>query len=359
MPRPVPIPISRTCNLNIYVIILAQHVQREVTYKTILEVHPVRNKTLFSIAAAAIGLEAYNRYVSLPREELEDQLPVTPTRWHWRFGDVAVYEVGDPASPPLLLLHGHNAAASAHEMRGPFARLADRFHIYAPDLLGYGLSDRPDIEYNPLLYIQFIEDFLQEVIQQPAAVIASSLTTAYAIEAAVSNPEWISRLVLICPTGVRTLTRQSPSGKAIEAILRLPIIGPALYNGIASKPSITYFLKSQTYFDPSLVTGELIKGYYRTAHAPGARYAPSAFVSGKLYWDASEAWTRLTQNVLIVWGREARLTPITDAPVFLATNPGAELQEISHAGILPHDEQPEQFANIVGAWLHQNAELNA
>lgn len=311
----------------------------------------MRAKGLIALALAGAGLEVYNRVVALPREKLEPQLPTTPQTWHWRFGDVAVYEAGDPHNPPLLLLHGHNAAASAAEMREPFARLSERFHVYAPDFLGYGLSDRPDIDYGPTLYVEFIEDILREVVGRPAAVFASSLTSAYAIEAAAAHPEWITSLVLTCPTGVRTLTQQSPAGGAIEAMLRLPVVGQALFNALASRPSIRYFLEAQTYYDSSLVTDSLLEGYYRTAHAPGARYAPTAFVSGKLYWDASEAWSRLEQRVLIVWGREAKLTPVTDAPAFLATNPAAELQALSQAGILPHDEQPQQFANIVSAWL--------
>jgi pimeloyl-ACP methyl ester carboxylesterase len=302
---------------------------------------------------AVVGLEAYNRAAVIPRPELEPQLPVTPATWRWRFGDVAVYEAGEPSSPPLLLLHGHHAAASAAEMRRPFERLAGRFHVYAPDLLGYGLSDRPDIEYEPQIYIELIEDILREVVQQPASVVASSLTSAYAIEAAFSSPEWISALVLVCPTGVRRLLEQSGPGRAIERLLRLPVLGQGLYNGIASRPSIRYFLEAQTYFDATLVTDNMVEQFYRTAHVPGARYAPGAFVSGKLYWDASEAWSRLEQRVLLVWGKEARLTPVTDAAAFLATNPGAELEEIGAAGILPHDEQPEQFANVVGAWVER------
>jgi pimeloyl-ACP methyl ester carboxylesterase len=266
---------------------------------------------------------------------------------------VAVYEVGEPSGPPLLLLHGNNAAASAAEMREPFARFADRFHVYAPDLLGYGLSDRPDIEYNPQLYIEFIEDILREVVQQPAVVTASSLTSAYAIEAARANPEWVTALVLVCPTGVRRLLEQPARGRAIEGLLRLPVLGQGLFNAIASRPSIRYFLETETYFDATLVTDDMVERYYRTSHVPGARYAPSAFVSGKLRWDASEAWSRLEQRVLLVWGKEARLTPATDAAAFLATNPGAEVEEIGAAGLLPHDEQPEQFANVVGAWLER------
>ena len=316
----------------------------------------MRKMSLIALGSTLVGLEAYNRRVTLPAEGLEDQLPVPPARWPWRFGEIAIYETGDPHNPPLLLLHGQNAAASAAEMEEPFTRLADRFHIYAPDLLGYGLSERPDIPYTPQLYIELIGDLLREVVKQPAAVLASSLTSAYAIEAAVADPEWITALVLVCPTGVRTLREQSPGGKAIEALLRLPVLGQAAFNGIASRRSIRYFLAAQTYHDKSLVTADLVEQNYRTAHLPGARFAPSAFVSGKLYWDASEAWAQLSQNVLLVWGREASITPLSDASAFLATNPGAELQEISPAGILPHDEQPEQFANLVGTWLERISE---
>src|SRR5436305_1773768 len=183
------------------------------------------------------------------------------------------------------------------------------------------------------------------------AVLGSSLTSAYAIEAASTSPEWITALVLVCPTGVRSLTGQLAGGRAVEALLRLPIVGQGIFNGVASRPSIRYFLESQAYFDTTLVTDDLVERFYRTAHAPGARHAPSAFVSGKLYWDASDAWSRLEQRVLLVWGKEARIIPVTDAAAFLVTNPGAELQEIGAAGILPHDEQPEQTANVIGDWL--------
>src|SRR5438067_13803519 len=100
----------------------------------------MRMKGLLAVGAAIAGLEAYNRAAIIPRAELEPQLPVTPTTWQWRFGDVAVYEAGEASAPPLLLLHGHNAAASAAEMREPFGRFAHRFHDYAADLPGCGLA---------------------------------------------------------------------------------------------------------------------------------------------------------------------------------------------------------------------------
>src|SRR4051812_20643508 len=261
------------------------------------------HKGLLALAAGTAGVagvELFNRSVTLDPAELEEQLPVTPTMWQWRLGKVALYEKGSAADPAVLLLHGHNAAASAYEMREPFMRLAGKYHVFAPDLLGYGLSDRPAVEYDDQLYISLITDMLREVVQRPAIVIASSLSAAYAIEVAAANLEWVTRLVLVCPTGVRRLTEQSAGGKAIETLLRAPLVGQALFYGIASRISIKTFLASQTYYDKSKVTDALVEDYYRTAHLPGAKYAPAAFVSGRLYHDAREAWTRLEQPVLLV-----------------------------------------------------------
>ncbi|HET6262541.1 MAG TPA: alpha/beta fold hydrolase [Chloroflexia bacterium] len=319
----------------------------------------MRGRALLGLGAgvvAAVGLGAFNRSVTLGEGAVEPALPFEPAYWKWRYGKVAVYQAGDPSNPPLLLLHGHNAAASAFEMRYPFSLLSGRYHVYAPDLLGYGLSDRPDIEYTPHLYMELIEDVLREVVQRPATVVASSLSAAHAIEVASRLPEWITSLVLFCPTGLRRLTVQTSQGKAVEALFRTPLLGEALFNGLVSRASLRYYLQKQSYFDPNYAPPELVESYYNTSHAPGARYAPAAFVGGRLYGDASDAWTRLEQPVLIVWGREATFTPYSDAAVFLATNPAAEVQEISNAGILPHDEQPEQVANIVMEWLGRRSD---
>ena len=89
----------------------------------------MRTKGILAAGLVVAGLEIYNRSVVLPYDALEPQLPAMPTMWQWRFGNVAVYEAGDLANPPLLMLHGHNAAASAAEMSQPFERLADRFFL--------------------------------------------------------------------------------------------------------------------------------------------------------------------------------------------------------------------------------------
>ncbi|MEP6774656.1 MAG: alpha/beta fold hydrolase [Chloroflexota bacterium] len=307
--------------------------------------------TIGAGVAGVAGMELFNRSVVLERDDLEARLPVEPSMWEWQGHRIALYRNGDPEKPPMLLLHGHHAAASALEMSEPFSSFAENYSVLAPDLLGYGLSDRPDIEYSPALYIELITDLLRDVIGRPAVVMALSLSSAYAIEVAAANPELVDRLVLICPTGVGSLQKQSAGGKALQTILKSPLLGQALYNALSSHKSIEYYLSKQSYYDESLVTPELVEEYYRTSHVPGARYAPSAFVGGALYDDVREEWARLETPTLIVWGAEAKMTPVSDAAPFLAINPSAKLEEIAASGLMPQDEQPEQFANIVGAWL--------
>src|ERR1700745_3541724 len=58
--------------------------------------------------------------------------------------DLSIFyrEAGDPHAPTLLLLHGF--PTSSHMFRGLIPALADRYHVVAPDLPGFGFSDAPD-----------------------------------------------------------------------------------------------------------------------------------------------------------------------------------------------------------------------
>ena len=52
------------------------------------------------------------------------------------------------------------------------------------------------------------------------------------------------------------------------------------------------------------------------------------------------------KTVRIVWGREARLTPLSDAEAFLGANSRAELTVLDKSGLLPHDEQAQAFNRL-------------
>lgn len=279
--------------------------------------------------------------------------------WPWREGDVFYAKKGDGPTP-LVLLHGIYAGASLYEWRKNFTPLADEgpFTVYAPDWLGFGLSDKPKTRYTGKLYIEQLQAFLREVIGKPCALAASSLAAAYAIEAARELPDLVQSLVLTCPTGISHLARSagSSTSQLIYSVLSLPLIGTSFYNALTSRLSLRTYLENQVYFDPSYVTDEVVDHYSTAAHQYGSQYAPLCFVSGLLDHSVRESVPKLAQQTIrIVWGREARMTPLSDAEPFLAANPHAELTVFDKAGLLPHDEQAPAFNRFVADILSGEA----
>lgn len=268
----------------------------------------------------------------------------------WDQGDVFYAVKGE--GQPVVLVHGINASASSYEMRKSFGPLAQHFRVYAPDLLGFGLSDRPPLVYRAETYVDLLGDFLANVVREPADLVASSLSGAFAIATAQRHPDRVRRLILINPTGMDTLASDpGPAQLAFLQFLRSPIFGTAAFNGIASRASIAGFLKSQVYYDPSLVTDEMVDFYYDSAHQAGAKWAPASFLSGHLNLDIRWPWTQLKKPVLLVWGRHTKITPLSEADMFLKLNKEARLQVFEKSALVPHDEEADAFNELVRSTL--------
>ena len=172
-----------------------------------------------------------------------------------------------------MLIHGIDAAASSYEWQQAFAGLAEGHRVYAIDLLGFGLSDRPARCYRPEDYLDLIEGFLRDVVAEPAAVIASSLSAAHAVAVAARSPELIRSLLLACPSGLERLADPPERWQRnVGAILRLPILGSALFNALVSRRVLRYFLSERTFADPAKVTDAMIDMYL--PEQPPGRRAP-------------------------------------------------------------------------------------
>jgi pimeloyl-ACP methyl ester carboxylesterase len=254
---------------------------------------------------------------------------------------------------PVLLLHGIHTAAWTYEWRANVDVMSYAHDVYAMDLLGFGLSERPQIRYSARLYLRLIDDFARQVIGEPVALIASSLTAAYAAVLGARDPGQYPSLVLVEPTGlVRRHDAASTGGDVTRAIVNAPFVGPAVFNTLASRRSLRYWLE-RAYVDLDFVTPELVDICHRAAHQPGARHAPAAFLSGHLNLDVRGAVRRLRQPVMLIWGEQAVETPVEDARGFLALNPGLQLTILDPAGMLPHDEQAAEFNAVVTRFLSE------
>src|SRR5918992_178957 len=296
------------------------------------------------------GLPLYNRRLEREGGQLQNRLGGEVRYYRWRGGDLAYSVAGE--GEPLLLVHGVYAGASSFEFRKNFEELSKSFRVYALDLLGCGMSERPPRRYEPEDVASQVEDFVREEIEGSAHLVASSLTAALVVPAVVRSPRLFQKLALICPTGYGTLDR--PSGRLGDVIYGLfltPVLGNTLYYAIVSARGTRYYLGNMAYHDADLVTEELVDDYYRTSHQPGARYFPAAFVSGKLNLGVADLWPRVPQRTLICWGLEARTAPVREAQRFVQHNPRSEPRIFKNAALLPHDERAGTFNEELKTFL--------
>ena len=305
---------------------------------------------LVAIGGVSGGLAFNNLRLERGGGRIRNRLGGETRYYRWRGGDLAYSVAGEGEA--LLLVHGVYAGASSFEFSRNFEELSKSFRVYALDLLGCGMSERPSRRYGPEDVASQIEDFVRDEIGGSAHLVASSLTAALVVPVAVRSPRLFEKLVLICPTGYGTLDR--PSGRLGDVIYGLflaPVLGNTLYHAIVSGRGIRYYLGSMAYHDPDLVTEELVEEYYRTSHQPGARYFPAAFVSGKLNLGVADLWQRVPQRTLICWGLEARTAPVSEAQRFVRHNPRSEPRFFEDAALLPHDERARTFNEEVRTFL--------
>ncbi|MHB8644540.1 MAG: alpha/beta fold hydrolase [Thermomicrobiales bacterium] len=304
-----------------------------------------------ALLGGASALAGANAALATLAPPLWPVLPGDTKRYSWRDGEISYAVRG--TGTPLLLLHGIHAAACGYEMRRVFAPLAEEYRVYCPDLIGFGLSDRPAMAYTPAIFMQMIRDFVQDVIGRSCIVVASSLTAAYVIQLAFDHPGLFRRLILVLPTGLEQLADQtSSSGRiACAALITAPVIGEALFNVLAAKPSLRYYLEKQRYYDAGAVTDEMVAYYHAAGHQKNARYAPAALVGQQLNWPVRHAFANLTQPVMVVWGANAVIAPLKYAQTFRHTNRLARLAILDRCGAVPHDECAGEFLRRVQPWL--------
>lgn len=310
-------------------------------------------KTVIAGGAGVAALAALNAAIQRNASDPDDSaLGGEAHFFSWKHGKVFYKTSGaENPGPPVVFIHGVGAGTSSFMWRKNFDELARHFRVYAFDLLGFGFSDKPaTASYSADLYVELITDFLREVSGYPANLIASSLGAAYAIRVADEHPELVNAMILNGPTGSDTLNRRpGMAGAAFYGLLQSPVLGTSFYNVMASERSIRDYARDNLFYDHRRVTDRLVSNLYATSHQPGAQHAIAAFLAGYLNTDTRAPFSRLTQPVVLVWGKQDSTTPLDQAVSLMKLNSGARLEVFDYCRMMPEQEQPEKFNALVQA----------
>ena len=136
------------------------------------------------------------------------------------------------SGPAILLIHGIGDNSTTWSTVQ--SKLAQRFTVIAPDLLGHGKSDKPRADYSVAAYANGMRDLLSVLDIERVTVVGHSLGGGVAMQFAYQFPQLVDRLILVGAGGVTKDVNVAlriaslPMGSEALALLRLPLVLPAL-----------------------------------------------------------------------------------------------------------------------------------
>jgi pimeloyl-ACP methyl ester carboxylesterase len=254
--------------------------------------------------------------------------------------------------PPVVMVHGIGGGSSVFQYRlNAPAVAAAGYRVYALDLLGFGRSSQPQQRTTQDDLVAQVTSFLEEVVGEPAVLVANGLSAAHAIRIAAERPDLVSGLALIAPTGYRSLNRpQDEARERIFGVLANPVVSELATGFLVDEGSQRFFLLD-AYASRDSLTDEVLAVYDRNLRTDGARWIVFSFISGSLDQDVADLWPATTQPALLVWGTAGGFSSYEDAEDFVLARPDARLVLLRDAALLPNEERSETFNATLIAFL--------
>lgn len=259
---------------------------------------------------------------------------------------VRVAEAGSDASPPLLLVHGFLVSHTSFDE--VIERLAGRFHVLAPDLVGFGESEKPGASryaYGVDAYAEAVADILAAFGVGRASVVGHGMGGAIALTLAARHAELVSRLVLVDSLSYPVVL----AGRS--RLPMMPLVGAIFFKQLYGRGMFRAHFRDEIFGGGFPPPYPRIDRWYETFNAPAAR--ESAYAVMRAMRDVSPIVARLgrvTCPTLVVWGRDDRVYPVAFAQRLAREIRDARLH-VLETGHSPHEEQPEAFVRIVTEFL--------
>lgn len=255
--------------------------------------------------------------------------------------------------PSLVFLHGFGGGSSAYEWSKVYPAFASEYRILAPDLIGWGRSAHPERNYQVEDYITTIIEFLEKSTSGPVPVVASSLTAAITIRAAIARPELFQSLILTTPAGLSDFGTDY-SRSFFAQLVSTPILDRFIYStGVATSGGIRSFLEQRQFARADRVYPEIVQAYLESAQQPNAEYAALAFVRGDLCFDLALYVPQLTVPTAIIWGRKSQFTGPEIGQKLANLNPTVirAIEILEDAGLTPQLELPAVTIGLIRRYL--------
>ncbi len=257
-------------------------------------------------------------------------------------GDINVCYRVEGEGEPLVLLHGE---AFVRDVWGLTIKEASRFFtVYAPDLPGFGCSDKPAVEYGLDFYVGFVKGFLDAMKLDTCAIAGISMGGEVAAAFAAKYPGRTGRLAIVDAKGFSPL---------MKGLRTLPVLGSTLSLFMFGSREVLKRHVEGMLYDKRMLKEELVDREWARFKDPAYRRSLSG--NARYLSTVDPGLPGMLKSVkartLIIWGKEDALLPLEDAYKFQDCIPRSEVLVLERCGHVPAIERNEEFNRALLTFL--------
>ena len=286
--------------------------------------------------------------------------PIPGQYWQWRGHNVYYVQAGEPhlQRPPLLLVHGFGA--STDHWRKNITELSADFQVFAIDLLGFGRSAKPNLQYSGDLWRDQLHDFISEVIGQKTILAGNSLGGYACLCVASQRPDIAAGVVLLNSAGPFSQPENQiqPSPNPIQKLLGKPVkwafkqrFAQALLFQYTRQKWVIRRTLEKVYLDKSAITDQLVAEIQRPAFDKGALDVFVSVFSSPQGEKVDILLKQLTCPLLLLWGEADPWMKARESSQKFHEYYPQLTEYFLTAGHCPHDEIPEQINSHLRDWV--------
>jgi pimeloyl-ACP methyl ester carboxylesterase len=258
------------------------------------------------------------------------------------------------SGPAILLIHGIGDNSTTWSTVQ--SKLAQRFTVIAPDLLGHGRSDKPRADYSVAAYANGMRDLLSVLDVERVTVVGHSLGGGVAMQFAYQFPQLVDRLILVGAGGVTKDVNIAlriaslPMGTEALALLRLPLVLPAL--------QVVGWVGGAVFGSTGL--GRDLPDVLRILADLPEPTASSAFARtlravvdwrGQVVTMLDRCYLTESVPVQLIWGSQDSVIPVSHARMAHSAMPGSVLEVFDGSGHFPFHDDPDRFVECVEKFI--------
>ena len=254
-----------------------------------------------------------------------------------------VHDLGQGGGRPLLMIHGSGPGVSAYaNWRLAMPVLSKARRVIAPDMVGFGFTDRPaGIAYSMDVWVKQAIDLMDSMDLPQVDLVGNSFGGGLSLALAIRHPQRVRRLVLMGSVGV-----PFPITKGLDDVWGYT---PSIE---AMRGLLDCFAYSR-----ELVNDELAQLRYQASLRPGFQESFSAmFPAPRQRWvdamaSAEASIRQLPHETLVLHGREDKVIPLSNALTLAQWIPKVQLHVFGHCGHWTQIEHADRFNRLVGDFL--------